>query len=275
MIDPISSALSRIYNTIPMEILKAAFEEELHYDVSMDEVIKKEVLLDRLHEDVSQRAGKVKQIVLKMAWCEYTPPPSTVAGLAVSGTYSTFHIPADEREYSDIVCCMGVRMPYNLANCGQASYMSNCAINGNTVGQLACAALSNLTKQGMVALPTPYVLPGNVIRLQPEAISFIPWIVTCRLRYNDDYSGMDINMIQTFNQLAEIATKMKIHNRLLFKVETNLQRYGYDIGVAKDLISEWKDLGDKYDELLIALGGVSHFSYDRLRVILSKMTPSG
>lgn len=274
MLSPLKTALTRVYSTIPPQILKAAFEDEASYDVSMDELIKQKVIVPRVLEDVSQRAGKIKNIVLQLAWARYAAPPTNTT-LAVSGAFSVFVVPPEEREYSDMLCVLDMRLPYSLATAGQASLLSDCSLMGNTVGGLACAALQSATKANMIPLPTCRVGPGNCLIIQPEVLNYVPWIVRVRLRYDDEFATMDIQSIDSFNQLVEWAVKAYIYNNLIFNIETNPVYRGVELGIIREIVQTYSDANDKYSEYLLALQGSDVLSPTRLRSILSKMVPSG
>lgn len=274
MLSPIKSALIRIYNTIPPEILKAAFEKEVFgYDISMDEAIKQCVLVPRVLEDVSQRIGRIKKIVLQLKWAHYTNPVNN-ASLAVSGSFSTFHVPAEEREYRDIITVLDVQFPYNLSQGGSASFLSDCSIAGNTVGQLACRALGSQTKANWLSTPTCIALPGNILKFTPEVMNYVPWVVRVRLKYDNEFSQMDINSINSFCSVCEHAVKAYCYIHLLGKVESNLVFKGMDLGFIKDVIGSYSDANEKYEEQLLALGGADTFDPERLRNILAKIMPS-
>lgn len=272
MLDVMRTSLARIHHIIPEPILEACFKPH-EYDVSIDEIIKQKVIESRVLDDVSQRCGKIMDIVLQLDWTKYTAPPSNFT-LAVSGAFSTFAIPPEAREFKDILCVMQIRFPYTLSRGGSAAYLSDAAVAGNTAGSLACAALQNQTRAGLLAMPTGIVLPGNVIQLKPETISWTPWIVSVRLKYDSNFSGMDINSVATFNQVCEMATKAYIYKELMFQIETNTVYKGMELGVIKDIVNGYSDANEKYDELLIALGGVQRADPLYLQRILSKCMPS-
>lgn len=273
MLNPIRTALARVHNVIPEFVLKAAFKSEEYMDVSIDELIMEKVIRARVLDDVSQRCGKIKSIVLQLSWVKYTSPPSQFT-LAVSGAYSTFHIPPEARDFKDILCILGVSFPYVLSGQGNSAVMSNCAVGGITASQLACAALQSQTKAGLVSLPTAKLLPGNVVHLIPEGISWVPWVLRARLRFDDQFSGMNIDSIDSFNHVVEYAVKAYVYNTLLFEIESNLVHRGQELGVVKSVVDSYSDANDKYDEFLLALGGSSHFEPDRLRFLLSRMMPT-
>lgn len=271
MIDPVKQALVRIYNTIPTEILNAAFKP-FNSDESLDSLIINKIMLDRIRDDISVRGGKIFELVLDMKWCKYTTSPSPYA-LGISGSYSVYHIPPEARDHRDISAVLQIRFPYTLGLSTSGAYFDNSSVRGNTLSGLAKAALSAQTNSGTIAAPTGTILPGNQISLHPPQFNFIPWQVKVRLRYDDNFSGMDVSSIATFSQLCEYATKAYIYNKLIFDIETNAVLRGADIGVMREIVSNYSDANEKYDELIITMGGAETFDPRRLHGILARMVP--
>ena len=80
--------------------------------------------------------------MLNLNWCEYTSSPSPYA-LGVSGSYSTYRVPAEARENRDISCVLSVRFPYSINTSSSGNFYNTCTTKGNTVSSLACAALQS------------------------------------------------------------------------------------------------------------------------------------
>lgn len=269
MIDPVRQALIRIYHTIPKPILEAAFREEDETE-SLDTLIQNKVFVGRMRDDVSVRAGKVFKLLLNHSWCHYTSSPSPYA-LGLSGSFSTYHVPPEAREHKDLCAVLAVRFPYNLGQ--QVTYYADCSVKGNTLSQLACAALSSQTYSNVMTIPRVDVLPGNILKLDPPAFQFIPYQVTVRLKYDNEFTGLDVSETGVFPRLAEQAVKQYIYTKLIMEVESNLVVRGLEIGIAKDLITSYADAAEKYDELLLEFAGASVLDGSRLAGLLRKMVP--
>lgn len=271
MVDGLRQAFARIYNMIPMPILEAAFEP-YEADVSLDDLIKKKVLLARVRDDISLRGGKVFKMLLNMDWCQYTSSPSPYA-LGISGSYSTYAIPPEAREHRDISAVLQVRFPYTIGTSTTGNFYNDCSVGGNTLSGLACAALQAQTGANLLTSPQGLIRPGNIIQLNPPQYNFVPWQVTVRLKYDDNFSGMDVSVVYPFIQLCELAVKAYIYTNLIFKIESNVVYRGMDLGVMKDIVTQYADANEKYDEQIIQLGGAEVLDADRLYGILTRMVP--
>ena len=84
---------------------------------------------------------------------------------------------------------------------------------------------------------------------------------------------MDVSLHESFNKVCEYAVKAYIYTKLIFSIESNLVVRGMDIGIMKDIVSNYADANEKYDEQLIALGGAEIFDPERLSGILRRMVP--
>ena len=271
MIDAVRQALTHIYSVVPNPILEAAFKP-YEANASLDNLILSKVLLARVRDDISLRGGKILKIILNQNWCKYTSSPSPYA-LGISGAYTVFHIPPEARDSRDISCILGVRFPYTLGTSNSCSFYNNNTIKGNTLSGLACAALQSQTGANQLSTPQAMVMPGNIIKLDPPQYNFVPWQVTTRLRYDDNFSGMDVSSIRPFCQLCEYAVKAYIYVNLIMLIESNMVVKGAELGVIKDIVSRYEDANDKYEEQLIAMGGSQIYEPDRLRNILLRMVP--
>ena len=138
---------------------------------------------------------------------------------------------------------------------------------------MACAALQSRTGANTLTAPVGTVLPGNVIKLNPPQYNFVPWQVMVRLEYDDNFSGMDVSIVEPFTKLCEFAVKQYVWTKLIFKIETNLNYRGVELGVFKDIVSGYQDAGERYEEQLLQVGGSSYFEPERLYNILSKVVP--
>lgn len=271
MIDSVRQAMVRIYNTIPMPILEATFKPYAS-DMSLDALIMQKVILARVRDDISVRGGKVLDMILQLDWAQYTASPSPYA-LGISGAYTVFHIPPEAREHRDISAVLKLRWPYSINTSTTGGFYTDKSIMGNNVTSLAGEALRAQTFAGVAVVPTGIVLPGNQIQLDPPQYNFVPWQITVRLRYDDNFSGMEVSTIQPFAQLCEYAVKAYIYTNLIFEIESNMVLRGADIGVMKDIVSGYSDANEKYDELLVSVGGAEHMDIRRLRGILMRCVP--
>lgn len=268
--DALGQALESIHLFIQRPILEAAFNPEADTSLSLDELIREKVLNGYVRKRASIRGGKIHRIILHQEWCEHTSSPSPWA-LGVSGSFSEYRVPPEAREHRDIACVLQVRFPYSLGASCSGGFYNNCAIKGNTLSQIAGAALQAQTYSNILANPQGIVLPGNIIKLEPPQINYIQWMVYVRLMYDENFSHIQESTIDPFCDVCVTATKQYCFNELHFKVESNAMYHGMELGVFKDTISQWSDLKQTLDEQILALGGSEFYDPDRARGILQRM----
>lgn len=272
MISAVEAAIDQIHASIPIDILELAFRTQYNQGESLDYLIKKEVLLRRVKRDASLRGGKVLQIVLESAWARYTSSPSPYSQ-GVAGSYNVFVIPPMAREHRDIVAVLSVRFPYALSSSTGNTVFSNFRTNGNTLYGLARATINNMTNSCLMTNPTGELRESNTIVIDPTQYNFVPWHVLVRLEYDDEFTGMEVSAIRPFCLLCESAVKSYIWSKLIVQVESNMVYRGANLGVVRDLISDYASANEQYDEQLLELGGSEVLDTDRQRRILMAIVP--
>lgn len=275
MISAIECALERIHATIPDEILSLAFEDYKYPDESLDYIIKKEVILNRVKRDASLRGGKVFDLVLDTSWSHQLESPSPYI-LGISGSYNAFVIPPEAREHRDIVAILSYHRTYlNSTNTLYGEFSTNGFTRGNTLQGLARLALDAQTRARMIPELHAELKSNNTIVITPLISSFNQWqhMLTVRLEYDDEFSGMEVSSIQPFSLLCEFAIKAYIWTRLSVKLDSNAVFRGAEVGIVKDIVSDYRDANEKYDEQLLQLGGAEMFDSSRQYRFLSALVP--
>lgn len=272
MLDALRAVYARIHRNIMPEMLELCFEPWNHPDKTLDQLILEKVILASVRDDASRQGGKMMDIILQMDWAKYTNSPSPYS-LGLGGAYSTFLVPPEAREHRDIVCCVSVRMPYNVGTSTTGNFFNDRVARGNTVGAMACAALKAQTMAGSFVFPRAIIEPGNVIRLMPPSMNWVPWMVKVRLKFDDNFTGMESSSLDSFSKACEFALKTYMYSHMRAKVESNAVLRGADIGVIREELQSYSDASEKYDEAIRAFHGAEILDNTRLPYILAKMMP--
>lgn len=269
MIGALERAYKDIYSEIPMPVLQAAFEPS-KYDVSLDERIKQEVILKRVRDDASINGGKVKSLILDQRWVKFVDTPSAYASCP-TGAYSAYHIPEHERDHRDIVTVTKVEYPNSIVMGNGGGFMANHFLGGRTLSNVAMSALRSNTYSHAIIYPTAIVKAGNIIKLDPPQFSFIPYKLTVRLRYDEEFVNMDVSSIDFFAKSVTNAVKAYIYQKLIFQIETNTVYRGMEIGIMRDIVNTYADANEKYIESLKMFSGGELLDVERAKNILSAM----
>ena len=269
MIGALERAFKAVYSEIPLPILEAAFTP-MKYDVSLDERIKQEVILKRVREDASINGGKTKTILLSPAWVKFMETPSPYA-VTPQGAYTSYHIPAFERDNRDIVAIINVQYPHSVSVGTGAGYYGDRMVGGRNLSNITASVLRSHTFSHACITPTVVIKEGNILKLSPPQYAYVPWQVTVRLRYDEEFVNMEISSVEPFAQCVVQATKAYIYNKLIFEIESNAVYHGMEIGVMKDIVSSYSEANERYTEALANFAGGEFFDPERTINILRNM----
>lgn len=243
--DAIQMAMQDIYFRIPYEVLNATFNP-LQSGLSLDECIRQKLILGKVIYDINLSGGAKTSIILKYENAVNCLPP--VPYSMMLGSFSVYRIPPEDREHRNIVSVLDVRHPYSF-NAYQAnpSQFSN-GMMGATLDGLASAALNAQTFANVATTPTPVLLQGDLVRLDPPQMSHIDWVLECRLEWDKNFTSMDPTTIGAFVDLVYTAIRGYIYTNLIFQASRVFLSGGQELNVMKEFIEEGKSFLDIYPE---------------------------
>lgn len=270
MLSPLKMALADIHANIPAPILQMAFNPYNDYRVSIDQEIIDKVILARVKDAVSIRGGRILDIILSQKWANITASPTPYA-LGVVGLYTSFTIPPEARENRDMVAATGIRLSAAIGLGLQNSFYNSLNAGGLSLKSIATQAIQSQTASNVIALPTPQIRDGNLIVLDPPQTTYVPWVVTVRLSYDDNFGNMPKGIYPAFSTVVMLAVKTYIYTQLSLAIESNAVIHGAEIGAIKNIVDSYSDANEKYEEELIKLGGAEVFDPARTARILQRV----
>lgn len=272
MANAVNLALRKIYWTVPREILEYAFRKE-DKRKSLDDCIVDKVLKATVLPDLNSISGKYKEIPLSPDWCIETQVPGSgwQAGIPLI-PYAIYKIPPEAREYRNLSQVITMRSPYaSVSSIGQVSGTIGSPGFGATAGAAACRVLDSYSGSNMPVLPNPILLAGNCVKLTPMEMSLItqfPWILECRLEYDQDLTNLSPDAVQAFGELMLAATKAYIYNKTVVEMDMGVTMSGHPIGAFKEIITEYRDQYDRYNVLKADFHvGSNYLDQDTMREI--------
>lgn len=270
MLSALARAFSDIRASIPKVILEMAFNPTASSTVSLETAIMQEVILPRVKDAVSVRGGRISEIILNQDWSHFTPSPSTYA-VGQGGTFSTYVVPPEARENRDITNILGINLTSRM-NVG-VGYLAlgNALDRGVTMPVLANRALRAQMGTDAPILPTPILRDGSTIVLDPPQHTFIPWAVTVRLDYDENFSNMPSPLLEPFSDVVVWAVKAYIHTNLTILIDSNAVFRGADIGVIKSIVESYSEANEKYKEALEKMGGAEVYDPSRTMRLLRRI----
>ena len=252
----LTACLSHVYHNVPEELLEAAFEPDA-YNVSLDERIITEVIRGRVLISANLLTGRHTRIALLNDYIEntvHTGSSHARTGIG-DGTFyedmTVFRIPPEARENKNISHVYAA-YPYISSNSTSAGgYGTSTRDHGNSLTHMSSFALRSHTVETQNTRYVPYLLGDNLVRVYPRANYSYGLTLECLLEYDDEFTNMDTGTISNLTQLVLNATRTFIYNKLIIKVDANEIIAGHSIGKFKDIIEEYKDSEERWEELLM------------------------
>ncbi len=256
MINAFTAALRRIYATIPIEVLEAAFRPT-DFQVSLDQRIKDCIISARVLPDCNINAGKIKRIPLSTCLVEYVRPDPGFSSLLSPTSGTLYRVPAAAREYRDIVGLIDLAFPYDYI--GYSDAQQGFGINGNTLSSLASAVLDSHTHRSACLTPTPILMANNVVSINPNNSFLDDWVLIVRLGYDDEFTNLSNSSVYPLTDLIVTACKAYIWTRLIIRIDQGVLEGGQALGTFKAIVDSYQSAIDEYPDKLDKLNGSALF----------------
>jgi len=265
MIPAFTNALRSIYNTIPIEILEAAFQPA-EYGVSIDQRIKDVIISGRVLPDCNVNAGKIKRIALSTCIVERVLPDPTFSSITSSTPGTLYRVPPHVRENRDIVGVIDVSYLYDYTGFNDTPF--GFGTNGNSVKSLAAAVLNSHTHRNACLTPVPKLLTNNMVLITPTNTFIADWALVCRLGYDEEFTNISNSAVLPLTKLITTATKAYIWVKLIVQIDQAVLSGGQELGRFKDVVEKYEADLIQYDEDLKKVSGSLLFDPDAHRYLL-------
>lgn len=269
MHDPIRHAIEHIFYHIPKEILIETFiPKHVQNPNAIDFYIERNVITKVLN-DCNLGAGKIKKIVLTTDYLEDTtiPMPYSILSAATIGVY---RIPPEMREYRDISSVIEIGYPYSAAGFTNLNYPA-VRSDGQTAMGKGRDMLSSHSWANTNNPPRPILLSGDLIRLDPPQFNHIDYLLTCILKFDKNFTNLNVNAIMPLSELILCATKIFIFNHLVLKIDQARISGGQELGRFREIVDEYANEHERYPELLLAFRGGDTLDTEKLGELISGM----
>jgi hypothetical protein len=270
MINAVECGINNIKNMIPNFILDLAFENEEDLDIEYS--IHKNVIENMVLLNCNMVGGKTIQIDLKKEWYE---PVKDEAMCTV------YRIPSEFRDNKKIIEVHRVQytprnrpayFAYSGAVQSAAMFRHDPRVHLSAVEKAQQVMLSSKSGiGGSMATPHPEVLHGDLIKLHPSPRIHIPWVLTCRIEYDNEMTNLNSEAVEKFAKLCVTATKIYCYNNLIEKVDIGFIKHGVEIPAVKEQINKWEGLESVYDEQVTAFSKAASLDMQRLGHLIQYM----
>lgn len=264
MINVIDLLLKNLYIKIPNEILTLAFKDE---GLSLDSVIKEQVITDVVLLQSNLYSGRPKRITLLAEYAKDLTEPTRMAMIA--GDYSVYQIPEEAREYRDINAVIDISYPVLMAFQGQYPYTQP---SGNrSVMSSADDALTSLTRSPGTVTPQAVLMGNNIIKLMHPMAAHVDWSCLVWLALDENLTNVSPNMIKPLQQMTLYACQMVIHNKLAIRLNQGMLVGGQTLEAVKEIVDKYEDAEERFEEALMKMRGASVMQPNQLPHLLASI----
>ncbi len=253
----LSYVLSNIRQEIPATLLEMAFKPT-KYNTTIEQRIVSEIVEGPILLDTNLVGGKRREIILNSSWEIDLKPVAewNAVGTGVQGSY--YLVPEEAREYRNISSVVGVTPSMVSSLPGSSINYNGTGSFGNTASGMMSQMLGTYTF-GQYPITPQVTLEGtNIIRFHPRQL-IDGCAVTVFLEFDSEFLNLSVSAILSLSDLCLCATKRYIANQLRVSIDETEIVAGMEIGIIKDLVSEYADAGKEYHEKLIRLKGSLSF----------------
>jgi len=233
---PISKALDEVRARIPKEILDDVFvtpnKQWRYKPTSLEEAILIEVIRPRVLVDCGLQSGQ--EINICLSGLPFIKPDEL--------TY-VYTVPKTLTEGRTITSVLA--MTYNNPAALSVSALGTYSGQGQTM-HLASAAMMAHSPIPMVSNARIRILGENVLAVTDEYTVFTDRYLRCIVSYDDNMSGIPAGAVPYFADLAVLAVKAYIYNKLIIGIDIAKLYGGQDIGRYKDIVESYADADELY-----------------------------
>jgi hypothetical protein len=250
---------------VPEMVLQVAFRNELRF-MTIDAVIKQNIVAAIVLKDLNLYAGKLARIPLRAEWLK----PMTSVGLypAVMGS-GVYQIPPEAREYKDITVPLEITYPSNTVWFPGGGNNSACV--KDAMENIAGTAMASVNYNGYNTTPTPILMGSNIIRLEPTAATHVDWIFSCLLEYDIEFTNINESMVTQLVKLVSKATQAVIYNKLINQMQIAVMVSGAEMDTIRGIVERWESAAEEYQELLLETRGAAVFDQEQVVSMISMM----
>jgi hypothetical protein len=258
--------LSTIMATIPNEILQLAFEPRKH-NSTLEQRIIATVIGPQVLLDTNLVGGKRRDIYIQSGW-KMNIPEAIGPDLYGMGAQSAFYlVPAEAREGRNISAVLGMSAGSAINLNGYGAAVNGVGMNGNTAMGMMSDVLNSRTFANVAPQPKVTLEGTNIIRVTPEQ-----WLegypVSILLEFDLEFINMNRSAIMAMRNLCLCAVQRYIGTKLRVQIDETEVVAGSEIGVIKDIVIDYIQKGEQYNELLDKVMGAQTFDTSSLSELI-------
>lgn len=247
--------LSHIVQNIPAELLQLAFKPR-RFNTTIEQRIISEVIEGPILLDTNLIGGKRRDIFIRSSWLMNLKHSDSynLMGSRMEGSF--YLIPPEAREDRNISSVISVSPSIGNASSRLGSNSSS-GFGNNATGMLS-EMINTRTFSQYPVMPQLTLEGTNIIRFYPELLTD-GVAVSVMLEYDSEFLNMGQSAIFAMRNLCLCAVQRYIATKLRVSIDETEVVAGMEIGVIKELVIDYQQKAEQYQELLIKLKGAMHF----------------
>jgi len=231
----ITKAISDIKFQIPIEILNLGFVEKSHrvnQIISLDERIMSEIMRPRILIDCNLVGGIETRVDLNR--CKITP---------LDNREFVVEVPKALTNNKNIITALSV-----VSNVVYSQSMAYADMS--PFESVASNMMSNLGTENVVQTSRLELIGDNVVLIQDPNMHFMNGVLRCMVENNTNLENINPRSYLAFSKLCVLGVKSYIRNKMRVKLNQGQIYGGHELGVVKDIIEEYSDAEEMYQEYL-------------------------
>lgn len=259
----LSKALDHIKMTIPLQVLRVAFQDDLHNwrkaPVSIDEMIMEKVIRPRVLIDANLVGGSQALVSLEGIQPQYGDYYSAV-----------YEIPLEKTNYRHIISVLSVNYLPFVGNFGSRGPMSGVMPNQNS-NELTLAANRLMDSQSSVPVTSTAnveLIGANTVLIRDQYRMASVYVLRCMIGNEENLNNISPRSYLFFATLCQLAVKSYIYTKMLVTMDQAYLQAGQELGAFKSYVDTLQDAEEMYSTYLRETwSGVAfmndQLSYDR------------
>jgi hypothetical protein len=248
-----SYIISFIKSSVPREILELSFQPN-KYNTTVEQRIISEIIEGPILLDTNLVGGKRRDIFINSNW-EMQLDDENQYDLVGTGIQGSFYkVPPEAREGRNISSVIGIVPSVGINSPGTGFDGS---FGNNATGMLS--QMLNTHSMSQTYLTPQVTLEGtNIIRFYPrQIVSAVA--VSVMLEYDSEFLNMNQSGILALRRLCLCATQRYIATKLRVPIDETEVVAGLEIGVIKDIVNDYTQKAEQYDDCLRRLTGALRY----------------
>lgn len=246
-------SVNHIKNVIPRMILEDVFANRYAQyrasPISIEERIRKEVILGRVLPDCQMEYGLTTFVSLSGLRAEYLP-----------GNDAVIVIPKERTGGLSIMSALSIMYanPTGLNNTNQYGTR----YDGSVITQATGWLMDAHDNHPMYSSSRVTLVGENTILVKGLPMIGDNMMLECILENDEALNTLKPKSIPVFKQLIVLAVKAYIYNTLILEIDTARLTGGHDLGKYREIVESYSDAEEQYNELLQEKIGVTFFLND-------------